>query len=82
MMETWLNLKTDAEVMNEMQIKVTELTEKVACLQDVIDEIAAEMCDNSEDVIDFEEAFQCNVSDKLYEEFLMIESIKKGNDNG
>lgn len=79
MIEALQNMKSDAEVMAEMKTKVADLTDQVASLQEVIDVIAAEMCNNAEDVIDFEEAFQCNVSDDLYEEFLMIDNIRKGN---
>lgn len=79
MIEALQNMKSDAEVMAEMKTKVADLTDQVASLQEVIDVIAAEMCNNADDVIDFEEAFQCNVSDDLYEEFLMIDNIRKGN---
>ena len=69
MMEMLKEMKTDAEMLKDLQ-------EQVSCLQEVIDEIASEMCDNVDDVLSFEEAYEVNVSDSLYNEYLMIEDIR------
>ena len=68
-MEMLKEMKTDAEMLKDLQ-------EQVSCLQEVIDEIASEMCDNVDDVLSFEEAYEVNVSDSLYNEYLMIEDIR------
>ena len=68
-MEVLKEMKTDAEMLKDLQ-------EQVSCLQEVIDEIASEMCDTVDDVLSFEEAYEVNVSDSLYNEFLMIENIR------
>lgn len=56
--------------------EIADLKDQVTCLQDVIDDIVAGMCDNVQDVLDFEEAYQVNVSDELFKEFEEIDALK------
>ena len=56
--------------------EITDLKDQVICLQDVIDDIVAGMCDSVQDVLDFEEAYQVNVSDELFKEFEEIDALK------
>ena len=56
--------------------EIADLKDQVACLQDVIDDIVAGMCESVQDVLDFEEAYQVNVSDELFKEFEEIDALR------
>lgn len=64
------------ELITSKDNEIADLKEQIVCLQDVIDDIVAGMCDNVQDVLDFEEAYQVNVSDELFKEFEEIEALK------
>lgn len=64
------------ELITSKDNEIADLKDQVTCLQDVIDDIVAGMCDNVQDVLDFEEAYQVNVSDELFKEFEEIEALK------
>ena len=60
-----------------MENSMKKLLDIVTRLTNAVDNFAAENCESLDDVKEFEETYNVNVSDKLKEEFKAIEEIRE-----
>lgn len=60
-----------------MENSMKKLLDVVTRLTNAVDNFAAENCESLDDVKDFEETYNVNVSNKLKEEFKAIEEIRE-----
>ena len=61
-----------------MENSMKKLLDIVTRLTNAVDTFAAENCESLDDVKEFEETYNVNVSNKLKEEFKAIEEIREG----